>query len=141
MSTNAATIFPIVAKTLRDEPRVVKKLRGHFQFIVTRPGSGTDDEIWYLCVDGQNRPPHLSQDPVKNTKGVPLVVIHITDKDLLAWVAGKVSTMRGIVGGRIKTIGDVNLAFEIEDVFREAGGIRKTREYLNTRREKKTTKL
>lgn len=137
-STNASVLFPIVSQTLRDTPKAVKSLRGHFQFIISRPGSGTDDEVWYLCVDGQRRTPHLSQDPIKNSKGVPLVVIHITDNDLLAWVAGKMSTMRGIVGGRIKTVGDVNLAFEIEDVWRGADGTKKTRDYLNGKRERKS---
>ena len=138
MTTNASVIFPIVSQTLREQPKVVKSLKGHYQFIVSRPGSGTDDEVWYLCVNGSKRTPHLSQEPIKNSKGVPLVVIHITDNDLLAWVAGKMSTMRGIVGGRIKTVGDVNLAFEIEDVFRGADGIKKTRDYLKSKRERKS---
>lgn len=85
----------------------------------------------------QQRTPNLKSSSTfrKNkVRKLPACVIYISDKDLLAWVSGGLSTRRGIVGGRIQVLGEVELAFEIEKLWQAAGGAPRVREYLNERR-------
>ncbi|ORY86988.1 hypothetical protein BCR37DRAFT_376331 [Protomyces lactucae-debilis] len=150
-NTNASSIFPVVASTIAESPKLIQSLSGYFTFIVSKPQENAS--TYYALLNGQKQAPVFSTEPpiaaikqrTPNLKSsstfrkhkvrkLPACVIYISDKDLLAWVSGGLSTRRGIVGGRIQVLGEVELAFEVEKLWQAAGGGSRVREFMHERR-------
>ncbi|KAG0246880.1 hypothetical protein BGX31_006945 [Mortierella sp. GBA43] len=70
----------------------------------------------------------LDQDPL------PVAILQIDDADLLNLMSGGLREPRGIVGGKIKIAGAIELAEQLEAVFKKAKGPEKTLAFLEEKR-------
>ncbi|GAO47783.1 hypothetical protein G7K_1981-t1 [Saitoella complicata NRRL Y-17804] len=73
--------------------------------------------------------------PLTSGKPLPIVLLQLKDEDLVRFCAGGLSGMQGIVSGRIKVGGDIDLALGLERLFVQAGGPERTLEILRSRKE------
>ncbi|KAF8953814.1 hypothetical protein BGZ52_001151, partial [Haplosporangium bisporale] len=85
-------------------------------------------------VVSQKRPeiPKVKQDE----QPIPVAIFQIEDSDLLNFMSGGLTGPRGIVSGKIKIAGAIELAEQLEEIFRKAKGAEKTLAYLEHKRGK-----
>ncbi|KAJ1561927.1 hypothetical protein HK405_001763 [Cladochytrium tenue] len=61
---------------------------------------------------------------------LPVVVVEIEDSDILNFVTGGLHGLRAFVSGRIRVLGDHQVALQLEEVFNKAGGVEKAMKFL-----------
>ncbi|ORZ36417.1 hypothetical protein BCR44DRAFT_38441 [Catenaria anguillulae PL171] len=66
---------------------------------------------------------------------LPVVMIEIEQRDLFNFFSGGLNTYRAITSGKIRVAGDLTVAMALEEVFRKAGGVEKTIQYLKKHQE------
>ncbi|KAJ3009698.1 hypothetical protein HKX48_007792 [Thoreauomyces humboldtii] len=151
--TNAQILFPELQRELNAEPGLAKNLQG--LFIVTVLQKGVKGDEWYLLFKGLGSPPVISQtrptlpppsaSSKKHAGGFPLpvVLIEIEDHDILNFITGGLPALKAYTSQRVKIIGDLLLAQQLEDVFAKAGGAEKVAGFLKNAKAKggKTSKL
>ncbi|KAF9108019.1 hypothetical protein BGX27_008510 [Mortierella sp. AM989] len=136
---NATTLFPEIRKEIEKNPSLFA-IRGFFIFNITKRGVHMTE--WYLLFQGFNAPAVVSQKRPEIPKAkrdeqpIPVAIIQIEDSDLLNFMSGGLTGSRGIVSGKIKIAGAMELAEELEQVFRKAKGTDKTLAYLEHKRGK-----
>jgi hypothetical protein len=63
----------------------------------------------------------------KNAPGaLPIVVLQLEDKDLLNFITGGLTGIKGYTEGKIKIVGDFEAARTLERMFVKAGGVEKS---------------
>ncbi|KAG9071171.1 hypothetical protein KI688_008716 [Linnemannia hyalina] len=137
---NATTLFPEIKKgTLIKNPSLFA-IRGFFIFNVTKKGVPMTE--WYLLFQGFDAPAVVSQKKPeipkakKDESPIPVAIIQIEDSDLMNFMSGGLTGSRGIVNGKIKIAGAMELAEQLEEIFRKAKGAEKTLAYLDHKRGK-----
>ncbi|KAJ3057545.1 hypothetical protein HK097_000011 [Rhizophlyctis rosea] len=127
--SNAEILFPEIAKELTSNPSLTRNLNG--LFIVGVKKGGRKDE-WYLLFK-PNQPPTISRtrpDLSSSNATFPIVILETTDADLLNIITGGLSGIEAFTRNRVKIVGDMMLATQLEEVFNKAGGVTKVMEYL-----------
>ncbi|KAG0082758.1 hypothetical protein BGZ93_001898 [Podila epicladia] len=136
---NASTLFPEIRKELVANPSLFA-IHGFFIFNITKKGVPMTE--WYLLLQGFDMTPILSQKRPeipkvkRDEQPVPVAILQIEDSDLLNFMSGGLTGPRGIVSGKIKIAGAIELAEQLEEVFRKAKGPEKTLAYLDAKRQK-----
>ncbi|KAJ3040742.1 hypothetical protein HDV00_010499 [Rhizophlyctis rosea] len=132
--TNADLLFPEIARELEKNPSLTKNLNG--LFIVTVKKSGRKDE-WYLLFKPSHPPTITRTKPeISQSLQIPIVIVETTDADLLNIITGGLTGLEAFTRNRIKIVGDMMLATQLEEVFNEAGGVEKTMEFLRRAKER-----
>ncbi|KAG0332943.1 hypothetical protein BG000_009598 [Podila horticola] len=152
---NASTLFPEIRKELVANPSMFA-IHGFFIFNITKKGvpmtEWQDNTIRtrapvYLLLQGFDMAPILSQKRPeipkvkRDEQPVPVAILQIEDSDLLNFMSGGLTGPRGIVSGKIKIAGAIELAEQLEEVFRKAKGPEKTLAYLDAKRLKSNSQL
>ncbi|KAF9356376.1 hypothetical protein BGX26_005366 [Mortierella sp. AD094] len=136
---NATTLFPEIRKEIEKNPSLFA-IRGFFIFNITKRGVPMTE--WYLLFQGFSAPAVVSQKrpeipkAKKDEQPIPVAIIQVEDSDLLNFMSGGLTGSRGIVSGKIKIAGAMELAEELEQIFRKAKGSDKTLAYLEHKRGK-----
>ncbi|KAF9924848.1 hypothetical protein FBU30_005251 [Linnemannia zychae] len=136
---NATTLFPEIKKEIEKNPSLFA-IRGFFIFNVTKKGVPMTE--WYLLFQGFDAPAVVSQvkpeipKTKKDEQPIPVAIIQIEDSDLMNFMSGGLTGSRGIVSGKIKIAGAMELAEQLEEIFRKAKGAEKTLAYLEHKRGK-----
>ncbi|KAJ3203575.1 hypothetical protein HDU67_010106 [Dinochytrium kinnereticum] len=139
---HSSILFPELAKEINNDPSSTANLNGLFIVTVLKKGTAVDE--WYLLFQGRGTPavisqtrPNLPSPPVKGKTAsadaksqIPVVVVEIEDHDILNFVTGGLSAVKAFVSGRIKIVGDMQTAFQLEEVFVKAGGVEKTLRFI-----------
>ncbi|KAF9439136.1 hypothetical protein BGZ76_010729 [Entomortierella beljakovae] len=134
---NATTLFPEIRKEIMANPALFA-IRGFYIFNVTKKNNPMTE--WYLLFQGFDAPAIVSQVKPEMPKiprdeePMPVAVLQIEDSDLLNFMSGGLTGPRGIVSGRIKIAGAVELAEQLEQVFKKAKGQEKTLTFLENKR-------
>ncbi|KAG0337452.1 hypothetical protein BG004_007639 [Podila humilis] len=130
---NATTLFPEIRKELVANPSLFA-IHGFFIFNITKKGVPMTE--WYPGFEtgpvlSQKRPeiPKVKRDE----QPIPVAILQIEDSDLLNFMSGGLTGPRGIVSGKIKIAGAIELAEQLEEVFRKAKGPEKTKAYLDSK--------
>ncbi|KAG0320079.1 hypothetical protein BGZ99_004696 [Dissophora globulifera] len=153
---NASTLFPEIRKEIVANPSLFA-IRGFFIINVTKRGVPMTE--WYLLFQGFDAPATVSQQRPEIPKAkrdedpIPVAILQLEDSDLLNFMSGGLTVIyhpliveleekgarrgpRGIVNGRIKIAGAVELAEQLEQIFKKAKGPEKTLAYLDSKRGK-----
>ncbi|KAF9179129.1 hypothetical protein BGZ51_007198 [Haplosporangium sp. Z 767] len=136
---NATTLFPEIKKEIEKNPSVFA-IRGFFIFNITKRGVPMTE--WYLLFQGFDAPAIVSQKKPEIPKAkqdvqpIPVAIVQVEDSDLLNFMSGGLTGSRGIVSGKIKIAGAMELAEQLEEIFRKAKGAEKTLAYLEKKRGK-----
>ncbi|KAI1319523.1 hypothetical protein EDD11_003793 [Mortierella claussenii] len=136
---NATTLFPEIRKEIEKNPSLFA-IRGFFIFNITKKGVPMTE--WYLLFQGFDAPAIVTQKRPEIPKAkrdqqpIPVAIFQIEDSDLLNFMSGGLTGSRGIVSGKIKIAGAMELAEELEQLFRKAKGAEKTLAYLEHKRGK-----
>ena len=72
----------------------------------------------------------------RDQQPIPVAIIQIEDSDLLNFMSGGLTGPRGIVSGKIKIAGAIELAEQLEQIFKKAKGQDKTLAFLDQKRQK-----
>ncbi|KAF8940161.1 hypothetical protein EDD21DRAFT_52198 [Dissophora ornata] len=134
---NATTLFPEIRKEILANPSVFA-IRGFFIINITKRTVPMTE--WYLLFQGFDAPAIVSQKrpeipkAKKDQDPIPVAILQIEDSDLLNFMSGGLTGPRGIVSGKIKIAGAVELAEQLEEIFRKAKGPEKTLAYLERKR-------
>ncbi|KAI9360065.1 hypothetical protein DFJ73DRAFT_816561 [Zopfochytrium polystomum] len=131
--SNASVLFPELAKDLAANPANSGNLRG--LFIVTVLKKGVRTEEWYMLFPGNSAPPTISRSrpslPASSSgPAPPVVVLEVEDADILNFVTGGLQSVKAFVSGRVRVVGDLQVALELEDVFRKSGGVEKAMAFV-----------
>ncbi|KAJ3162493.1 hypothetical protein HK101_000744 [Irineochytrium annulatum] len=132
--SHASVLFPELAREINSAPTpALSSLSGLFIISVTKRGA--QKEEWYILaqpgqgtVVSQQRPTLPAKKPAG--EATPVVVIEVEDDDLLNIVAGGLSGLKAYLSGRMKIVGDMQLAFQLEEIFVKAGGVEKVLKFL-----------
>ncbi|KAF8931551.1 hypothetical protein BGZ58_007565 [Dissophora ornata] len=136
---NATTLFPEIKKEIEKNPSLFT-IRGFYIFNITKKGVPMTE--WYMLFQGFDAPAVVSQKRPEIPKAkrdeqpIPVAIIQIEDRDLLNFMSGGLTGSRGIVSGKIKIAGAMELAEELERMFSKAKGTEKTLTYLDQKRGK-----
>ncbi|KAJ3149256.1 hypothetical protein HDU89_003974 [Geranomyces variabilis] len=131
--THAETLFPELARELHADPSLARNLQGLFIVTVMQRGAKRDE--WYLLFKGLNQTPTISQArpslpaPTKD-QPLPVVLIEIEDADILNFITGGLPPLKAYASQRVRIVGDLLLAQQLEDVFAKAGGPEKALAFL-----------
>ncbi|KAF9207054.1 hypothetical protein BGZ49_001271 [Haplosporangium sp. Z 27] len=137
---NATTLFPEIRKEIEANPSLFA-IRGFFIFNVTKRSNLMTE--WYLLFQGFDAPAIVSQKKPNIPKAkrdedpIPVAIFQIEDSELLNFMSGGLTGPRGIVSGKIKIAGAVELAEQLEQIFKKAKGPEKTLAYLDNKRARK----
>ncbi|KAI8820413.1 uncharacterized protein EV422DRAFT_530806 [Fimicolochytrium jonesii] len=130
--TNAQILFPELHRELEADPSLAKNLQG--LFIVTVLLKGVKRDEWYLLFNGPNKKPIISQTrptlPAFTKSTYPVVLVEIEDADILNFATGGLPAIKAYTTQRVKIVGDLMLAQQLEEVFAKAGGPDKAAAYL-----------
>ncbi|KAF9539474.1 hypothetical protein BGW38_009935, partial [Lunasporangiospora selenospora] len=94
----------------------------------------------YLLFQGFDAPAIVSQKRPEIPKAkqdeqpIPVAIFQLEDADLLNFMSGGLTGSRGIVSGKIKIAGAMELAEQLEQIFSKAKGAEKTLAYLEQKR-------
>ncbi|KAK9239592.1 hypothetical protein V1525DRAFT_430751 [Lipomyces kononenkoae] len=131
-------LFPEISKRFKENPTAAGSLLGLFIFSVLRRGKISDE--WSLLFNARNKPPEVHHQAVPllshKAHNLPIVVIELEDRDLIKYITGSLTGLKGVTSGKIKIAGDVDLALKLEDAFVNAGGVEQTLEFLRRRQSK-----
>ncbi|KAF9896893.1 hypothetical protein BX616_006547 [Lobosporangium transversale] len=136
---NASTLFPEIRKEITANPSLFA-IHGFFIFNITKRGVPMTE--WYLLFQGFDAPAVVSQKRPEIPKAkrdqdpIPVAILQIEDSDLLNFMSGGLTGARGIVSGKIKIAGAIELAEQLEQIFKKAKGPEKTLAYLEHKRGK-----
>ncbi|KAI9105694.1 hypothetical protein DFS34DRAFT_644494 [Phlyctochytrium arcticum] len=131
---NASILFPELQRELEADPGVAKNLHG--LFIVTVLQKGVKREEWYLFFKGANSKPIISQTrPTLPAAGstsntLPVILVEVEDADILNFITGGLPALKAYTSQRVRVVGDLLLAQQLEEVFTKAGGPEKTMKFL-----------
>ncbi len=64
---------------------------------------------------------------------LPIVVLQLEDKDLLNFITGGLSGIKGYTEGKIKIVGDFEAARNLERMFVKAGGVEKSMNVIKSK--------
>ncbi|KAI9292329.1 hypothetical protein K502DRAFT_275284, partial [Neoconidiobolus thromboides FSU 785] len=117
----------------QEDPSKFNKIRG--LFIISVFNKGKYEKDWYMYFQGNNEAPIITDvrstiNTTSNQQKTAIVIIELEDKDLVNFVAGGISGIQSIMSGRVKIVGDFNLAQQLETLFLELGGVEKTMSYI-----------
>lgn len=85
----------------------------------------------YILFQGKDSPATVSQSkPASLKKGVPIVLIEIEDSDILNFITGGLTGLQALSKKKIRVLGDLELAQELESLFSKAGGVEKAMAFL-----------
>ncbi|KAI8847796.1 hypothetical protein BC829DRAFT_395573 [Chytridium lagenaria] len=101
---HSSILFPELAKEINADPVSTANLKGLFIVTVLKKGNAVDE--WYLLFQGRDGP---AIGATKSTEQIPVVAF---------------------VSGRIRVVGDMQAAFQLEEVFVKAGGVEKTLRFI-----------
>ncbi|KAI9197515.1 uncharacterized protein BJ171DRAFT_445895 [Polychytrium aggregatum] len=132
----SSILFPELQKELEAHPELIGSLKG--LFIVTVLKKGIKKEEWYILFQGQEAVPVVTQTrPVLPASGkgkskttLPIVLVEIEDADILNFITGGLTGVKAFVSQRIKILGDLVVAQQIEDVFVKTHGVEKAMRFL-----------
>ncbi|KAK9465577.1 hypothetical protein V1512DRAFT_265791 [Lipomyces arxii] len=131
----SSVLFPELSKRFIENPSAVGSLTGLFIFSILVDGKIVDE--WSLLFSGQNRPPSVSHQAVpalsKKAVSAPIVVLELEDRNLIKFITGSLTGIKGVTTGKIKVAGDIDLALKLERAFVKAGGIDQTLEFLRNK--------
>ncbi|KAF9146948.1 hypothetical protein BGX30_000032 [Mortierella sp. GBA39] len=136
---NASILFPAIRSEIIENPSLFA-IRGFFIFNITKKTVPMTE--WYLLFQGFDAPAIVSQKrPVlpkakRDEDPIPVAILQIEDSDLLNFMSGGLTGSRGIVSGKIKIAGAIELAEQLEQIFLKAKGQEKTLAYLEQKRGK-----
>ncbi|KAF8947200.1 hypothetical protein BGZ47_010026 [Haplosporangium gracile] len=136
---NASILFPAIRSEIIENPSLFA-IRGFFIFNITKKTVPMTE--WYLLFQGFDAPAVVTQKrPVlpkakRDEDPIPVAILQIEDSDLLNFMSGGLTGSRGIVSGRIKIAGAIELAEQLEQIFLKAKGQEKTLAYLEQKRGK-----
>ncbi|KAF9093978.1 hypothetical protein BGX29_005193 [Mortierella sp. GBA35] len=134
---NASILFPAIRSEIEANPSLFA-IRGFFIFNITKKSVPMTE--WYLLFQGFDAPAVVSQKrPVlpkakRDEDPIPVAILQIEDSDLLNFMSGGLTGSRGIVSGKIKIAGAIELAEQLEQIFYKAKGKEKTLAYLEHKR-------
>ncbi|KAK3842857.1 MAG: hypothetical protein J3R72DRAFT_441855 [Linnemannia gamsii] len=134
---NASILFPAIRSEIIANPSLFA-IRGFFIFNITKKTVPMTE--WYLLFQGFDAPAVVSQKRPDVPKAkrdedpIPVAILQIEDSDLLNFMSGGLTGPRGIVSGRIKIAGAIELAEQLEQIFLKAKGQEKTLAYLEQKR-------
>ncbi|KND01314.1 uncharacterized protein SPPG_03126 [Spizellomyces punctatus DAOM BR117] len=130
--TNASILFPELQRELEADPTLAKNLKG--LFIVTVLQKGVKKDEWFLLFKGINTKPVISQTrptlPAPSKTPLPVILVEIEDADILNFITGGLPALKAYTSQRVRIVGDLLLAQQLEDVFSKAGGPEKAMKYL-----------
>ncbi|KAJ3187952.1 hypothetical protein HDU85_006345 [Gaertneriomyces sp. JEL0708] len=130
--TIASVLLPEVQRELNSDPSLARNLRGLFILTVLQKGVRKDE--WYLFFRGLNTKPIISQTrpPVPSSKEppFPVILIEIEDADILKFITGGLTAVSAIANQRVRVMGDLLLAKQLEETFLRSGGPEKAVKYL-----------
>ena len=90
-----------------------------------------DTQSRYLLFQGKDVKPSVSQDKPKGLKrNIPIVLVEIEDTDILNFITGGLTGLQALNKKKVKILGDLVLAQELEQVFSKAGGVEKAMSFL-----------
>ncbi|KAJ3327027.1 hypothetical protein HDU76_012421 [Blyttiomyces sp. JEL0837] len=126
---HSTILFPELAKEIAREPQLTYNLKG--LFIITVMKKGVRKEEWFMLFPGGQSPPTISTArPMIPSSSVPVVVVEIDDNDILNFITGGLSGVKAYVSGRVKVVGDLQVALQLEEVFNKTGGVEKAMRFL-----------
>ncbi|KAK9455743.1 hypothetical protein V1511DRAFT_312960 [Dipodascopsis uninucleata] len=137
----SSVLFPEISKRISENPESVGSLNGLFIFSILDHGKLADE--WCLLFSGHNKPPEVFNQAIpslrKKYSELAIVVIEMEDQNLIKFITGGLTGLKGISTGQIRIAGDVDLALKLEDTFVSAGGIDQTLEFLRQRRKRSSS--
>ncbi|KAI9216677.1 hypothetical protein BC828DRAFT_393075 [Blastocladiella britannica] len=116
---NGSSTLPVVS---RDAPDLFSVYGGVSQGL--RAGGNNNTTTWISQ--------HSAEGGGSNGGGGGLCIIDIEQRDLMNFFAGGLNTYKAIGSGKIRVVGDLGAAMQLEELFRKAGGVERTLEYMRT---------
>ncbi|KAK9384042.1 uncharacterized protein V2V93DRAFT_363406 [Kockiozyma suomiensis] len=133
-------LFPEISKRFKENPSETASLHGLFIFSILRDSAIVDE--WSILFPGGGTLPEVHHQAIptgfaEKSKGrLSTVVIELDDRDLVKYITGGLTGLKGVTTGRIRIAGDIDLALRLEDAFVKTGGVQQTLSYLRARRGK-----
>ncbi|KAJ3396558.1 hypothetical protein HDU92_002738 [Lobulomyces angularis] len=151
----SSILIPELQKELDQNSKLAGNLRGLFILQVLHKKKFQTE--YYLLFQGRDIKPILSNERPELPKSdsstfptpiLPVVLVEIEDQDILNFATGIIDMecklltffffitgggltgMKAFVGGKIKIVGDLLLAQQLEEVFVKAGGVAKAMSFL-----------
>ncbi|KAJ3224733.1 hypothetical protein HK099_007982 [Clydaea vesicula] len=133
----SSILIPELQKELDQNSKLAGNLRGLFILQVLHKKKFQTE--YYLLFQGRDIKPILSNERPELPKSdsstfptpiLPVVLVEIEDQDILNFATGGLTGMKAFVGGKIKIVGDLLLAQQLEEVFVKAGGVAKAMSFL-----------
>lgn len=105
-------LFKEIGKRVSDHPDLVKKVKGIFEWNVTKGGKTAGKWI----VDVKNGAGSVTEGPCR--QGKPDCSITVEDDDLVAIATGKVDPQQLFMKGKLKVKGNVMLTTKLNQLFK-----------------------
>ncbi|KAK9451333.1 uncharacterized protein V1518DRAFT_408279 [Limtongia smithiae] len=133
-------LFPELATRLatawiNTDVHLPRGLRAHFIFSILYHGRVVDE--WCILFPGGAATPqvhHAAIPPGGKASGIPVVVLELEDRELVKYITGGLTGLKGVTTGRIRVAGDTDLALRLEEMFVKLGGVKQALEYLRQSR-------
>lgn len=107
------TLFKEIAQRISDNPDLVKKVKGIFEWNVTKGGKPTGQWI----VDLKSGRGSVTVGPCK--QGKPDCSITLDDDDLVSIAKGKANPQQLFINGKLKVKGNIMLTTKLGQIFKE----------------------
>ena len=107
------TLFKEIAQRISDNPDLVKKVKGIFEWNVTKGGKPTGHWI----VDLKSGRGSVTVGPCK--QGKPDCSITVDDDDLVSIAKGKANPQQLFINGKLKVKGNIMLTTKLGQIFKE----------------------
>ncbi|KAK7202589.1 hypothetical protein BZA70DRAFT_98430 [Myxozyma melibiosi] len=138
----SSVLFPEIEKRFKENPSETASLQGLFIFSILRQRQIVDEWSILFPGAGSRSLPEVHHQAIpsglaeKAKKRLSTVVIELDDRDLVKYITGSLTGLKGVTSGRIHIAGDIDLALKLEDMFLKVGGIQQTLAFLRERQSK-----
>ncbi|ORX58813.1 hypothetical protein DM01DRAFT_1301503 [Hesseltinella vesiculosa] len=125
-------VLPEVERQLSADAGLWPNINGFFIVNVTKRRKPA--ATWFILLQGNSVQPIITKNP-KKVQGIKkrkasTVNIRIEDSDLLNFITGGLTGIKGYVNRRIKIRGDLVLAQSLENLFEKSGGRQRALEFV-----------
>ena len=107
---SAKILFAVFEDIVLNNPDVVKKINGIYQWVITDTKDGSGKNLEYV-IDVKNAPGSVYEGKVQN--GKPGVTMTVAEKDFVGLMTGERDAQSLFMGGKLKLKGNMGLAMKL----------------------------
>jgi len=111
----SAPVFSEIEKRIGEEPDLIKKIAGIYQFDVVNEAKQTKSWV----VDVKNSPGSVRSGTIDN----PDCTISISDEDFTALISGKKNGQQLFMQGKLKMKGNMGLAMKLDQLVKKKASL------------------